>query len=156
IDVPQIVKAVTNGNAEANPSIVPSGSAYYTDAEKKGHDLDLAKAKQLLIESGYHGEKITMIASKQYESIYAQAVYAQAMMQAIGINVDLQVVEWATHLDQYTSGKYQMMSFAYSARLDPALSYESIAGDKDKQPRKVWDDPEALKLIDQAFVVSDK
>jgi peptide/nickel transport system substrate-binding protein len=156
LDIPQIVKAVTNGNATPNPSIVPSGSPYYNDAEKPGDDYNLDKAKQLLAEAGYHGEKITMLASKQYESIYDQAVYAQAMMQAAGINVDLQVIEWATQLDQYTSGKYQMMSFSYSARLDPALSYESIAGDKDKQPRKVWDDPEALKLLDQAFVVSDK
>src|SRR5262249_53066681 len=151
LDVPQIVKAVTNGNAAPNPSIVPSGSPYYTDAQKRGDEYNLEKAKQLLAEAGYQGQKITMIASKQYQSVYDQAVYAQAMMQAAGINVDLQVIEWGTQLDEYTSGKYQMMSFSYSARMDPALSYESIAGNKDKQPRKVWDDPKALALLDQAF-----
>jgi peptide/nickel transport system substrate-binding protein len=77
------------------------------------------------------------------------------MLQAAGINTELQVIEWATHLDQYTSGKYQMMAFSYSARMDPALNFEQVSGNKDKKPRKVWDNPEALKLIDEAFVVSD-
>eukprot|EP01042_Synura_sphagnicola_P024324 gene24324-31128_t len=48
-----------------------------------------------------------------------------------------------------------MSSFSYSSRLDPALSYEQFSGDKLKQPRKVWDDPAAQKLIDESFVESD-
>jgi len=63
--------------------------------------------------------------------------------------------EWATQLDRYNSGKYQISSFTYSSRLDPALSYEQFAGDKVKQPRKVWDDPKALGLIEKSFVESD-
>lgn len=156
LDAPQIVKAVTDGTSQHNPSIVPAGSPYHTAVENQGHAYDLEKAKQLLAEAGYKGEKIVLIASKEYISIYNEAVYAQAMMQAAGINAELQVIEWATHLDQYTSGNYQMMAFSYSARLDPALNYEQVSGNKEKQPRKVWDNPEALKLIDQAFVVSDK
>ena len=48
-----------------------------------------------------------------------------------------------------------MMSFSYSSRLDPALSYDQFVGDKTKQPRKVWDDPAALALIEKAKVVVD-
>lgn len=155
LDAPQIVKAVTDGISTYNPSIVPTGSPYHTAVEDKGIAYDPAKAKQLLAEAGYKGEKITLIASKEYMSVYNTAVYAQAMMQAAGINTELQVIEWATHLDQYTSGKYQMMAFSYSARLDPALNYEQVSGNKDKQPRKVWDNPEGLELIGQAFVESD-
>ena len=156
LDAPQIVKAVTNGISTYNPSIVPAGSPYHTAVEDKGIPYDPAKAKQLLAEAGYKGEKITLIASKEYMSVYNTAVYAQAMMQAAGINTDLQVIEWATHLDQYSSGKYQMMAFSYSARLDPALNYEQVSGDKDKQPRKVWDNAQGLELIGEAFVESDK
>lgn len=156
LDGPQIVKAVTEGNAQHNPSIVPAGSPYHTAVQDKGHAYDPEKARQLLAEAGYKGEKITLIASKEYMSVYNEAVYVQAMMQAVGINVELQVIEWATHLDQYTAGTYQMMTFSYSARLDPALNYEQVSGNKDKQPRKVWDNPDGLALIDQAFVVADK
>lgn len=34
-----------------------------------------------------------------------------------------------------------MMSFSYSGRFDAAQSYESVIGDKAKEPRKVWDNP---------------
>jgi peptide/nickel transport system substrate-binding protein len=77
------------------------------------------------------------------------------MLQAIGINVEIEVLEWATQLDRYNSGNYQMMSFSYSGRLDPAMSYEQFAGDKSKQPRKVWDNPEARALIDRAELASN-
>lgn len=156
LDAPQIVSAITEGNATYNPSIVPAGSPYHTAVQDEGIPYSPDTAKQLLSEAGYKGEKITLIASKEYMSVYNNAVYAQAMMQAVGINVELQVIEWATHLDLYTAGSYQMMTFSYSARLDPALNYEQVSGNKDKQPRKVWDNPEGLELIGQAFVVRDR
>jgi len=156
IDLPQIVTAVSEGNATYNPSIVPQGSPYHSAVHDQGPVFDPAKAKQLLAEAGYNGEKIVLVASKEYMSIYNNAVYAQAMMQAVGINVELQVLEWATHLDLYSSGNYQMMTFSYSARLDPALNYEQASGNKDKQPRKVWDNAAALELIGQAFVENDR
>jgi peptide/nickel transport system substrate-binding protein len=81
---------------------------------------------------------------------------AQAMMQAAGIKAEIEVLEWATQLDRYQTGKYQMQSFSYSSRLDPALSYEQFAGPKDEQPRKVWENPKALALLDQAYVVADE
>jgi len=40
-----------------------------------------------------------------------------------------------------------MMAFSYSPRFDAALSYESVTGNKDKEPRKVWDNPKALVLL---------
>ena len=80
---------------------------------------------------------------------------AQAMMQAVGINARIEVLEWATQLDRYNTGKYQISSFTFSSRIDPALSFEQFSGDKTAQPRKVWDDPQAQKLIDESFLESD-
>jgi peptide/nickel transport system substrate-binding protein len=47
------------------------------------------------------------------------------------------------------------MSFTYSARLDPSLSYDMVSGNKEKSPNKVWDNPEGLKLIAESTTVSD-
>ena len=66
------------------------------------------------------------------------------------------MLEWATQLDRYLKGEYQMMSFSYSARLDPSLNFEMMSGPKATQPRKVWDNPEALKLLAQSMVVADR
>ena len=63
-------------------------------------------------------------------------------------------IEWATQLERYQKGNYQLQSFSYSARLDPALSYESVTGPKAKQPRKVWDNPEAQELLEKSMDVT--
>ena len=49
-----------------------------------------------------------------------------------------------------------MQAFPYSGRMDPALSYDSMTGPKDRQPRKLWDNPEVQALLDKAMVVNDR
>jgi peptide/nickel transport system substrate-binding protein len=156
LDMPQLVAAASDGLGKANNAPIPPQSAYFDAAQKQGYPYDLAKAKQLLKESGYKGEVIKLIANKRLTvPSFPAAVMAQAMLQAAGINVEIEVLEWATQLDRYNKGTYQMMSFSYSSRLDPALSFEQFMGPKDKQPRKVWDNPEAQALLDKASVLSD-
>ncbi|MEZ2293581.1 ABC transporter substrate-binding protein [Variovorax sp. RCC_210] len=156
LDIEQIVAAASEGLGAVNNSAIHKGSAFYSAAQKKGWHYDPAQAAKLLREAGYKGEKITIQTNKRaHVPSYTVAVLAQAMMQAVGINAQIEVLEWATQLDRYNSGNYQMSSFSYSSRLDPALSYEQFSGPKDKQARKVWEDPQALKLIDDSFTEAD-
>lgn len=156
LDIEQIVAAASEGLGSVNNSAIHKGSAFYSAAQKKGWHYDPAQAARLLREAGYKGEKITIQTNKRaHVPSYTVAVLAQAMMQSVGINAQIEVLEWATQLDRYNSGNYQMSSFSYSSRLDPALSYEQFSGPKDKQSRKVWEDPQALKLIDDSFTESD-
>ncbi|MEZ2409656.1 peptide/nickel transport system substrate-binding protein [Bosea sp. OAE752] len=156
IDFPELVANVSNGLGKPNNSPVYMTSKYYGEAEKQGFKYDPAAAKALLQKAGYKGEKITILANKRSSvPSFNTAVIAQAMMQAVGINAEIEVLEWATQLDRYNKGNYQMQAFSYSSRFDPALGFEQISGPKDKQPRKVWEDPEALALIDKSMVVTD-
>ena len=156
LDMPQLVAAVSDGFGKPNNSPIPPQSAYADAVQRQGYVYDVAKAKQLLKESGYKGETIKLIANQRLTvPSFPAAVMAQAMLQAVGITVEIEVLEWATQLDRYNKGTYQMMSFSYSSRLDPALSFEQFMGPKDKQPRKIWDNPEAQALLDKASVLSD-
>jgi peptide/nickel transport system substrate-binding protein len=155
LDVPELVAALTEGLGKPNASPIPVASAWHKGPHKDVPKQDVALAKRLLAEAGYRGEKIVMIANKRYPSMFDAAVLAQSMMQAAGLNVEIEVLDWATQLDRYSKGEYQMMSFGYSARLDPALSFEMVSGVKDRQPRKVWDSAEGEALIQQAMVVTD-
>ena len=156
IDMPELVATVTTGNAKPSRSVVPAPSSYYKTAQATLPKRDLAQAKKLLAEAGYKGQPIKMLATKRYESVYKIAVMAQAMAQEAGIQMDVEVLEWATLLDRYNKGDYQTMAFTYSSRLDPSLSFEMISGPKDKQPRKVWENPEALDLIAKSSVTADR
>ena len=68
-----------------------------TDA---GADLlkkqDLERAKQLLAEAGYKGEKIVVMAPSDFATINAASLTTAAMLRKLGVNVDLQAMDWGT------------------------------------------------------------
>jgi len=96
-----------------------------------------------------------MIANKRYSFVFDSAVLVQAMAQAVGINIEIEVLDWAAQLDRYNRGDYQSMAFVYSARLDASLSFEMLTGPKATQPRKVWDNPEAQEMLRQSMMIDD-
>ncbi|MBB4277836.1 ABC transporter substrate-binding protein [Rhizobium mongolense] len=155
IDTNALVDGITLGLGKANSSLVPVTSRYYSAEQAKGYKYDPEAAKLLLKEAGYNGQPIKLIANTRYLNTYDAAVVAQAMLQQTGINAELEVLEWAAQLDRYQSGNYAAMAFPYSARFDPALTYDSVMGNKDKEPRKVWDDPEAQAMLEESIRISD-
>lgn len=155
LDLAQIAESVTEGLAEASNSVIPKASPYFKEKQAAVPQRDIEKAKALLAEAGYDGRPIKWLATEFYPSLSDAAILVQAMAQEAGINLQIEVLDWATLLDRYTAGNYGAMSFTYSARLDPTLSYIMVSGDKAAQPNKVWDNPEGLKLITQSGAEAD-
>ena len=72
------------------------GGPYGTTVGAENLGPDLEKAKQLLAEAGYKGEKLTYIATTEIGWIGRQAeVMADAMRKA-GMNIDLVIADWGT------------------------------------------------------------
>ncbi|MET4385442.1 peptide/nickel transport system substrate-binding protein [Bradyrhizobium sp. F1.4.3] len=155
IDTAQLVDAVTQGTARPNNSALPLGSPFYSEAQSHGYAQNIAEAKKLLAEAGYRGQPIKMITNKRYSFVFDASVLVQAMAQGVGINIELEVMDWAAQLDRYNRGDYQSMAFVYSARLDPSLSFEMLTGPKATQPRKVWDNPDAQEMLRQSMMIDD-
>jgi peptide/nickel transport system substrate-binding protein len=155
IDTAQIVDAVMQGTARSNNSALPIGSPFYSEAQSHGYVQNIAEARKLLAEAGYRGQPIKMITNKRYSFVFDSSVLVQAMAQTVGINIELEVMDWAAQLDRYNRGDYQSMAFVYSARLDPSLSFEMLTGPKAAQPRKVWDNPEAQEMLRQSMTIDD-
>lgn len=155
LDTPQIVDAVTYGLGVPNNSLVASGSFYHTAAQDKGYLHDPAAVPALLKAAGYKGEKINILTNRRSAINYDTAVIAQAMLQSAGINADIEVLEWASQLDRFNSGKYQIMAFNYSNRTDPALAYQTVVGSKAKKANAIWDDQEVSALVNTALQEAD-
>lgn len=80
-----------------NGSIVPKESIYYNTVLESTYNMkDVEKAKEYLEASGYNGETIIWICSES-DSYYKTSLPASEMLKAIGVNVDLQVVDPATY-----------------------------------------------------------
>src|SRR5262249_47047941 len=56
----------------------------------------LDRARQLLREAGYHGERIVFITSTDIPPIGRMAEVVAQNLQRIGMNIDLQVNDWGT------------------------------------------------------------
>jgi peptide/nickel transport system substrate-binding protein len=155
LDTKEIADVVMAGTARANNSALPIGSPSYGAVQAQGYTQNVAEAKKLLAEAGYKGQPIKMIANKRYSFVFDAAVLVQAAAQAAGINMEIEVLDWAAQLDRYNKGDYQAMAFVYSARLDPSLSFEMLTGPKATQPRKVWDNPQAHEMLRESMLTLD-
>jgi peptide/nickel transport system substrate-binding protein len=155
LDMEELVTQVTAGQAKPNNSPIPPSSAFYKAPQAIVSKRDLAEAKRLLEQAGYRGQPIKMTTNKQYQAMFDQAIIAQAMAKEAGINIELEVLEWGAQQERYLSGNYQIMSHSFSPRLDPSLSFEMFTGDKVSQPRKAWDNPQAIELLEQSMQIQD-
>jgi peptide/nickel transport system substrate-binding protein len=75
------------------------GCAQWLETDAGAESLrkqDLARAKQLLQEAGYKGEKLVVMAPSDIASINAASLTTAAMLRKLGVTVDLQVMDWGT------------------------------------------------------------
>ena len=117
-------------------------------AEKRPR-YDPARAKKLLAEAGYQGQPIKITTNSRFAVMNDVAVLVQAMAQQVGINITVEVVEFATQLSRYFKGDYQLMVFNYTPYLDPLFGLDRFIGDKTIQADRVWGHPQAIALLAQ-------
>lgn len=73
---------------------------WYSDEGKDKYNVnDPEKAKELFEEAGYDGETIKIMTSRDYEFMYNAAVVLQQELEGIDVNVELEVFDWPTLLD---------------------------------------------------------
>lgn len=150
IDRKQIAQARGGELIKANSSTVSDASAFYDPRFLDWPAYDPKRAAQLLKEGGYTGQPVKIQANKRYVGMYENAVVVQAMLVAIGMKAEIEVLDWATQLDNYSKGKFQLQSFSYSARFDPGLLLSGLIADKAKFPWAQWDDAKAIELLGES------
>jgi peptide/nickel transport system substrate-binding protein len=57
---------------------------------------DLAKAKQLIAEAGYKGEKVVLMSATDQSIVHNQALVTAEILRQAGLNVDFQANDWGT------------------------------------------------------------
>lgn len=64
---------------------------------------DLAKARQLIKEAGYHGEKIVLLDPTDFLVLHSLALVTGDLLHRLGVNVEVQAVDWGTLLSRRSS-----------------------------------------------------
>ena len=123
---------------------------------------DLEKAKRLIAESGYKGEKIVMMSPSDQPSIDVPTQVARDLFIKLGLNVDYQVMDWGTlvarraKMDPPSQGGWNIFCTTWGglATSNPGSSFPLRANGKD-----AWfgwpTDPKLEALRDQWFDAAD-
>ncbi len=143
IDRPAIIESVLKGYGEvATGPIAPLQQALY-DADVPNYPFDPEKAKALLAEAGWtpgpdgvltkDGEPLTIaMPTGQFGSLVPASLLVQQYWKAIGVNVDVQVLEWNAYIQQmFVNRQYEATLAWWSTPPTPDVTpyYASSAAD---------------------------
>lgn len=106
IDREKVIKELLRGQATSASSILPQDSWAYVPGEQ--YEFDPEKSKSLLAEAGYKGEliKFKFSAGNAAVSQYAQVI--QDYLKKVGLNVEIEMVDFNTMIAQLSQGQFQM------------------------------------------------
>lgn len=117
VDRQSIIDAVYLGAAnEANSPVSPSVFGYSKDAKK--YSFDVAKAKELLAQAGYPNGFKTKIWLNDNTVRRDIAVILQDQLKQIGIDLQIEILEWGSYLDRLARGEHDMFLLGWTSSPD--------------------------------------
>jgi peptide/nickel transport system substrate-binding protein len=137
-----------------DPGLMMRQTPWYTTAGEEYYnvnDPDLAKAK--LEEAGYDGTPLRFMTTQEYSYMYGEAIVAKQQLEAVGITVDLQVMDWATLLERRAKPEeWDMFGTGHGFVPDP--SQISYVGQMNQYPGW-WSSESSLALAAELLAESD-
>lgn len=103
-----------NGLGIYNESIIgPKVYGYNEKAKETGYPYDKEKASQMIEENGYSGQKVTLLVANR-DNYMKMAEIVQSQLTEIGLDVEIETMEWATFLETGRKGDYEMTFLGWS------------------------------------------
>ncbi len=107
-----------------SPSLAFEEQVWVSDAGSEFYITDKDQARKLLAEAGYDNQEIVLMTTRTLDKLYKSAVIIQQELQSIGLNVRLEVLDWAALLAHVTGEdlrpKWHLSSMEHSVRHDPS------------------------------------
>lgn len=153
IDRKEIVDSVIFGaGVVAGP--IPPGMGPF--ALKPDYKVDVERARQLLREAGYpNGFKATAKVSPQYPLDVADCQIIKNHVKRIGIDLDIQLVEWGQFLKEWLGGNYDTICLTSGPLADPdGFTYDYFHS-KSPRNRAKFFTGELDEVVTQARMASD-
>jgi peptide/nickel transport system substrate-binding protein len=117
IDRETLVQVVSSGIFTPGNQPLPPSSPFYV-ADLPVVKRDVAKARQLVKESGVANPSFTMLTPNTDIAKQAMEVI-QAMAREAGIDIKIQTIEFVTMLQQTREGNFEADYVGWSGRIDP-------------------------------------
>jgi peptide/nickel transport system substrate-binding protein len=153
-----IQKAVSGAGTPTGP--VPTGHTdwFIKPEELKYQKPDYEKAKALLAEAGQGSLTFTILCSPQYPEFVSTALVMQDSFKKIGVNADVQQIEWGTFVKQTGAPAYDydIRITAFTFYPDPHhYMYPAFHSTGANNPNKSYNNPKVDELLDKGRSVTD-
>lgn len=117
-----------------SPSLAFEEQVWANDAGAEYYKNDKEEARRLIAEAGYDNQEIVLMTTRTLDSLYKSAVIYQQELQSIGLNVRLEVLDWAALLAHVQGEdlrpKWHLSSMEHSVRYDPSGWDTNFRSDK--------------------------
>jgi peptide/nickel transport system substrate-binding protein len=121
IDKREVLHAAYFGFGTPNDQKYPRGHTWYFDG-LPWPTYDPEKARALLREAGYSGQEIPILV-EQGKANETEATALQAQLKRVGMNIRLDIVEYATQVERMRKGEYAFKFGGTSLDPDPTSTY---------------------------------
>ena len=137
-----------------DPGLMMQQTPWHSTAGQEFYNVnkpDLAKAK--LQEAGYTGTPLRFMTTQEYSYMYGESIVAKQQLEAVGIVVDFQVIDWATLLERRAKPEeWDIFSTGHGFVPDP--SQISYVGQMNQYPGW-WSSESSLALASQLLAAGD-
>ena len=158
IDNEEIIDGIYDGFGSPAVGPIPPDIPGFDDSVS-GLDYDVEKAKELLADAGYEDGFSTSIWTDDTREAIDTAVYVQAQLKDLGIDVKVEELEWGTFLDKTAKGEHDMLVIGWTngtGDIDygtyPLFHSKNVGNPGN---RTFTEDPELDKLLDQGRQTPD-
>ncbi|MDL2294232.1 ABC transporter substrate-binding protein [Ruminococcaceae bacterium OttesenSCG-928-D13] len=126
IDKPLIVDSMLYGSGEPADATIPPAAFGYS-ARSKVYDYNLELAKELMEEAGYADGFTCELSVNDNPTRVEICQVVQSQLKEIGINVEIQVLEFGSWIDQLGTGEHEMSFTGWTcSTADADYSYYSL------------------------------
>jgi len=147
----QVVLDVAYGGGKVGSTFLDTGNAYYTDFSYL-YPYNPDKARQLLKAADVDTREFTITVPQNYPLHVKAAELIQQMLEKVGMNVKLQLVDWSTWLSSvYNGGNYDFTIIGHTGKLDPDGTLAGYGTGKYVK----WINATAAQKIKEAAAISE-
>lgn len=155
IDKAAILQNVFFGSGEDQCNLIPSTHWAYTELDCPTRDLD--EARRLLAESGFDtATKITFRTFSDQGYGVPVAEIIQSNLAEIGLNVEIEPLEWAFYVeDAWVGRNFEMTLASYTREIDPDGLFSSVLRkEQGNNPMRYFNE-QVETLFDQGKATTD-